>query len=122
MSIASFLVNYFKRSPFSDLVAVHPLPGCTLKVLVPLLIVITSGANSYLFYTSRSNLQGRRLMTFINCRKMLYKTIAVFRSHRDSGSIVLLQLGAFQANSTCIMHRGACGGSVRRCIGEASNK
>jgi hypothetical protein len=90
MGVASFLVNYFKQSPFSDLVAVHPLPSCTLQVLVLLLIVITSRANSYLFYTLCSSLQGRRLITFINCRKMLYKTIAVFRSHQDSGLIVLL--------------------------------
>jgi hypothetical protein len=47
LSVAKFLVNYFKRGPFSDPVAVHPLPQMYFKVPVPLLIVIASGANSY---------------------------------------------------------------------------
>lgn len=36
LSVASFLVNYFKRAPFPGTCGCVPLPGCTLKV--PLLI------------------------------------------------------------------------------------
>jgi hypothetical protein len=40
LGVAGFLVNYFKRDPLPDTCGCAPLPGCTPKVTLQLLIVI----------------------------------------------------------------------------------